>query len=466
MCCSHGPPYGRLTLPVGGAEPFVVLCWETDPGYVPPLRISSRQFTIGTRYAQTMDFMICSVSPDIMLPAGVPYDLADTMRQAGIVAKPDLIVVWSSALRANIPCNLGAFRCPKLLICGDTHHMQRPIGTMLDYARKEAFDAIASVYDRHHLHWFLAAGFADCAWLPGISVQHMEQPRQPRRVDQVAFVGQIGAMHGWRQRLLERIAAEGIPLRAGRATRAQAAALYAQSLVSFNGSLNGDLNMRVFEVLSAGGFLLTDRLSQQAGLQVLLRPGQDCETYEGEEELFDKLAFYRRSPAAALQIAEQGVATYRRTLLAEDRIAALSDWMLDGKLPDQLNPRHDLRGAISQAAADHLTLRLAVYEMLQEQQQVRPGLSVLVSPDWPTASVLDVADLVRTRISVIASASTLRADLARASMLQQVELIEAEAAVMRDWDIVLTTSSDGVNEPWRRRAGRVVFAEFGNSSRN
>ena len=163
------------------------------------------------------------------------------MRQAGIVGTPDLIVVWSSALRANTPVNLGAFRCPKLLICGDTHHMQRPIGAMIDYARKEAFDGIASVYDRHHLHWFLAAGFANCAWLPGISVQHLEQPWQPLRVDQEAFVGQIGAMHGRRQRLLERIAADGIPLRAGRATRAQAAEMYAQSLVSFNGSLNGDL---------------------------------------------------------------------------------------------------------------------------------------------------------------------------------------------------------------------------------
>jgi hypothetical protein len=449
---------------IQGTPPFVVLCWESDPSYVPPLRISSRQFTIGTHYAQTMNFMSCGEPPDIKLPAGTPYDLAEVMHRAGIVAKPDLIVVWSSALRANMPVNLGAFRCPKLLICGDTHHMQRPIGTMIDYARREAFDAIASVYDRHHLHWFLAAGFADCAWLPGISVQHMEQPWHPQRVDQVAFVGQIGAMHGWRQRLLEQIAAADVPLRAGTATRAQAAAMYAQSLVSFNGSLNGDLNMRVFEVLSAGGFLLTDRLSQQAGLQLLLRPGQDFECYEDAEELLDKLAFYRRSPGAALQIAEQGAATYRRSLLAKDRMTVLRDWMLEGKLPDQLNPRHDLRSAISQTTAQHLTLRLAVYEMLQEQQRVRPGLSVLLSPDWPTASVMDVADLVRTRVSVIASTSSLRTDLARASLLQQIEFIAADVAVRRDWDIVLTTSSHGTNEPWRNRASRVVFADFGAGS--
>jgi hypothetical protein len=338
--------------------------------------------------------------------------------------------------------------------------MQRPIRGMIDYARAEAFDAIASAYDRHHLHWFLAAGFTECGWLPGISVQHTALPWQTQRVDQVAFIGQTGAMHGWRQGLLQRITASGIPLCAGSATRIQAAEIYAQSLVSFNGSLNGDLNMRVFEVLSAGGFLLTDRLSQQAGLELLLRPGQDCEIYADAEELLDKLAFYRRSPAAALQIAEQGAATYRRGLSAEHRIAVLRDWMLNGRLPDELNPRHDLRTSISQTMARQLALRVAVYEMLQEQQRLRPGLSLLLSPGWPVASALDVVDLVRVHVSVIEPAHAVRREAASASLLQQVNFIEMDAAVRRDWDIVLTTSSDGANEPWRSRAGRVVFADF------
>jgi Glycosyl transferases group 1 len=449
---------------MGEVEPFVVLCWESDAGYVPPFKISPRQFTIGMQYTEPMNVAVCADPPDIVVPAGDAYDLDATMRRAGIEERPDLIVVWSSALRANIPVNLGAFRCPKLLICGDTHHMRRPIRSMIDYARAEAFDAVASVYDRHHLHWFLAAGFTECAWLPGISVQDTAPPWQTERTDQVAFVGQMGAMHGWRQALLEHVAAAGIPLRAALATRAQAAVLYAQSFASFNGSLNGDLNMRVFEVLSAGGFLLTDRLSPQAGLELLLRPGQDCETYGDAGELLDKLTFYRRSPGAALRIAEQGAATYRREHLAEHRIAVLLDWMLGGRLQDRFNPRHDLRYATSLAAAGQLGLRIAIYEMLQEQQRERPGLSVLVPREWPVASVLDVADLVRTRVSVVEPAPALRTAVAAASVFRQVRFVEADAAIKQDWDIVLTTSFEGANERWRGRAGRVVFADFGHAA--
>ena len=139
----------------------------------------------------------------------------------------------------------------------------------------------------------------------------------------------------------------------------------------------------------------------------------------------------------------------------------LRDWMLAGGCRTCLNPRHDLRTSASQAAAGQLGLRLAIYEMLQEQQRVRPGLSVLASASWPTASVLDMADLARTHVSIIGPAPALREAAAAASVLEQVEFLDANAALGRDWDIVLTTSADGANEPWRSHAERVVFADFG-----
>ena len=293
-----------------------------------------------------------------------------------------------------------------------------------------------------------AAGFGQSAWLPGITVQHLAPPWQTQRIDQIGFVGQMApSRHVWRKALLQRGAKAGIPLCARQSARAQTAAMYAQSPVSFNASLSGDLNMRVFEVLSAGGFLLTDRLSPQAGLELLLRPGHDCETYGYAEELLDKIAFYRRSPAAALRIAEQGAAPYRTEHLAEHRIRVLHEWMLDGRLPHLFNPRHDLRLAASQAAARQLELRITIYEMLQELQQLQSGLSVLVSPGWPLASVIELADLMRVRVTVIEPTPGLRAASAAASVLGQLAFIDADAAASQCWDIVLTASADAADEP-------------------
>ena len=201
------------------------------------------------------------------------------------------------------------------------------------------------------------------------------------------------------------------------ATRAQAAALYAQSfgLVQWQPerrSEHAGIRGAVGRRLSADGPVVAAGRARTA-----VAPGPGLRNLRRCRELLDKLAFYRRSPAAALRIAEQGAATYRREHLAEHRIAVLREWMLGGRLPDRFNPRHDLRLAASQAAAGQLGLRIAIYEMLQEQQRVRSGLSVLVPPGWPVASVLDVADLMRIRVTVIEPAPALRAAAAAASVL-------------------------------------------------
>lgn len=442
------------------ADPFVVLCWETDFGYIPPPRLSPRQFTIGVNYPHRSNVAVAAEAPHTLLPTGA-YDLRDTLQACGITDTPDLIVVFTTSVFLTTPGNLGAFRCPKLLLCSDTHQFAHPIRRLLDYARTEPFDAVASIFDRHHLHWFVAAGFEQAAWLPGLTVQPMSPPWQSQRIDQVGFIGQMAASrHAWRRDLLNRVDQAGIPLCARPATREQSAELYAQSLISFNASLSGDLNMRVFEILSAGGFLLTDRLSPQAGLERLLRPGHDCETYQDADELLDKIAFYRRSPAAALRIAAQGAQTYQREHLPQHAITALRDWMFNGNLPDRCNPRHDLRVPTSKAAAEQLELRIAMYERLQDVQQLQPGSSVLISPGWPVAAVMDLVDLIRLRVAVIGPAPELRAASAAASVLGQLDIIDADAALRQTWDIALTASADAANEPWRSRAARVMFADF------
>jgi hypothetical protein len=63
---------------MGEVEPFVVLCWESDAGYVPPFKISPRQFTIGMQYTEPMNVAVCADPPDIVVPAGDAYDLDAT----------------------------------------------------------------------------------------------------------------------------------------------------------------------------------------------------------------------------------------------------------------------------------------------------------------------------------------------------------------------------------------------------
>ena len=192
------------------------------------------------------------------------------------------------------------------------------------------------------------------AWLPGITVQHTMPPWQAQRSDQVGVHRPDGRVAWLASSFAGTMVAAGIPLLGGLATRARSAAKYAQfdRLIQWQPewrSQHAGVRGAVGGRLPADGPTVAASRARTAvasgpGLRNLRRCG----------ELLDKLAFYRRSPAAALRIAEQGAATYRREHLAEHRITMLRDWMLDGRLPDRFNPRHDLRLATSQAAGGQL----------------------------------------------------------------------------------------------------------------
>lgn len=63
------------------------------------------------------------------------------------------------------------------------------------------------------------------------------------------------------------------------------------------------MNLRIFEAMSAGCFMLTDYCDEVAEL---FEPGVEVETFKGAEELQDKVAYYLQNEQARLAIARRG----------------------------------------------------------------------------------------------------------------------------------------------------------------
>lgn len=83
------------------------------------------------------------------------------------------------------------------------------------------------------------------------------------------------------------------------------AKIYNSSKININITLQGksSLNYRVFEVLAAGGFLLTD---EREDLTKLFQPAKHLETYKGTDDLIDKINFYLKNLNIAQRIAQLG----------------------------------------------------------------------------------------------------------------------------------------------------------------
>jgi hypothetical protein len=201
----------------------------------------------------------------------------------------------------------------------------------------------------------------------------------------------------------------GLPLFAGTAPRETAADIYAESIVSFNASLNGDLNFRVFEVLSAGGCLLTDRLGPESGLGLLLEEDVHYVGYDTPDELVDKARELLQHPDRALEIARAGNAAFVKSMLPQRRAADFLGWIFDGRLDDLYRvPANDL--APHDPATD-LMDRMRIYEALQQVHLEKERPRVVFDPAVPPIYRSDASDLRRLQVVVGSRESPLdRAD--------------------------------------------------------
>jgi hypothetical protein len=384
--------------------PKILLSWETEPNYAPPIQLSPNQITLcrksstysGSFFSQT------KTKIDAYTPEG-SYDIYEFVKEHFNDTHFDLVVVWSSSARTNHgfynqPFNTKKFNCPTLLIAGDTHHMWRPITDLISYAKSEDFDNIATVYDKHHLHWFSSVKSAKLAWLPFLSLQVPQLIHAPTLNDSVALIGST-VSHPKRFEIQEFLKSQGVPLITGENTFEASCSIYSKCLISVNKSLNGDVNLRNAEIVLSGGLLLCDKLSSFSGFSSLFEQGVDCDTYNSHSELLDKISFYRKYTAHRSKI----ISNLRDRFLNENhpsvRIKQLFNWIFKDDLPFAFSPNSDPRFLKSQSTSDVLySHRLDVYEALQEIAKWNSKFNIYFGEGIKDIFIFDAADLIDATI--------------------------------------------------------------------
>lgn len=423
----------------GKVAPHVVLSWGNHPGYIPPPQFSPNQTTLcsgepgkGPRY-DTGRHVVHGWT------GGPGTDLGDALRAAGRTGKPDLIVVATDLYKKNRMRGLEAFGCPKLLLVGDTHHGPRPLEMILTYAQSEKFEAIAIQFNLQHAHWFRTAGFERIAWVPGLTA-HLCKPTEPTpRPAIVSFAGQTGPVFPRRTRLFAALREAGLPAFHFEVPRPDLEHVLRASPITFNCSVNGDLNLRLFEAASAGSLVITDRLSDRSGFERLFEPGVECALYDTPSELLDLCRYYLRRPQEAATIAER--ARKRTSALASnDRLAEkLAVWALgEGPAPFQIDedPRSRLPRASITASLDD---RLAIYQIAQLLHVERESPLAFIGAGCPAVSALDMTDLPRLRLVVAKDRNDVRTLLDDHGFASRYTVAERPDA-STDWDLWLDRS--------------------------
>lgn len=387
------------------------------PQYMAPPQLADEQINCGPFWPdQQVDGRVVSLAT----PQG-EYDLAAVAARLPAGQQPDAVVCLVDASWINRPKNLAAFKCPKVVLVADTHHLNNPITSMLDYVAAEAFDRVVLLYDRHHGAFFRQASPRDLYWFPGLTFPHADATvaaaiRGAKAAPRIGFAGQASKFHPRRGRLLEVLRGAQLPLVQRQMPQSETLRFYAESLLGFNCSLNGDLNLRCFEVLAAGGLLLTDALGAGSGLEELQAQGCDLVTYRSEAELCEVAAHWLAHPDEARARAEKGRRWFETVFNAKRRQAMFQSLVFDGTAPEPFaRPGREPAG-ISFASPRDLMMHAAVYEGVQEMHRVKEQPAVVMSRDVAPAFAALCTTLPRLKVNSTDCASAELAVLTRADL--------------------------------------------------
>lgn len=140
-----------------------------------------------------------------------------------------------------------------------------------------------------------------------------------------------------RMRLLTHLSAKYNLVVSNNAWGENLAKVYNLCKIGFNQSIGGDLNLRVFEVISSGTMLLTDRIGN--GLTELFGDREHLVTYSARD-LDDLVDYYLENESEREKIADQGQQIVRKKHTYEVRMDEMLAKLTRGRTFQSYEPAH------------------------------------------------------------------------------------------------------------------------------
>ncbi len=233
-------------------------------------------------------------------PQDIPTDYtnsaADVMQRLPQGVQPD-IYLWLETGIGTFPPDIRSVKIPTACYLVDTHlHYEKHLDTAFQ------FDFVF-LAQKEYVESFRKEGIR-CFWLPLGCDPEIHGKQEKEKLHDIGFVGSVTKKDSRRYKLLEALS-EQFNVHIERAFHEEMAGIFSASRIVFNESVNNDLNMRVFEALCSGSFLLTDH-PRNAGMEELFQDGVHLGIYEEDKLLVEKAQWYLEHPGEREKIAAKG----------------------------------------------------------------------------------------------------------------------------------------------------------------
>lgn len=235
-------------------------------------------------------------------PDSWEVDLAAVLEQLPTADRPDLVLVGERLGPRRLPLNLENLKVPRAFYALDPH--------LNLYWHQKYAGAFDLVFTTQQTSMSAMQGQGrQVYWLPwAVNLAVIGDHLLPR-THQIAFVGRVNTRLRRKRHLILEALKSRFPVslwgdRPDNQVRQQELGrIYSQARLVVNESIQGEVNLRVFEALATGAMLLTEDVG--ANLQGLFTPGKHLITYSSQD-LLDKAAYFLSHEEERQDIAEKG----------------------------------------------------------------------------------------------------------------------------------------------------------------
>jgi hypothetical protein len=283
--------------------------------------------------------------------------------------------------------------------------------------------------------------------------------------DKIVFIGQCGLFHPRRGRIINHLKEHISNFWAQELPQQESYVAYNHAPISLNISLNGDLNLRVFEVIAANGFLLTDLLSDESGMNLILEEERDYRGYEGLDDLKTHISELFKNPNRIARYRRHAFDRYWQDLSPQVMVERFRK-LVSGQIIDSRFTKQSLKRIQFYDDIAFNEDRLLIYEIIQERHKHLESVQILLDATFCISSVLDFLDLPRTRLTIYGAGEKynnhLSSYLKASGQLSRVQFAELNKIkdVHDAYDFLLTANVDANMLNMVKPGGVLISSDF------
>ena len=351
-------------------------------------------------------------------------DLGDILSQRAPSDYPDLYL-WVESVGGYQPQNMEALTCPKIGYLIDTH-------MSLDYHRELAkqFNVIFLVHQQFVAD--IRRFNPNTYWLPVACDPEIHCGSGAEKRYDIGFVGSIQP-GSRRHQLLSHMGSQ-LPVHYERCFLKEMAEVFSCSKIVFNEAVKNDLNMRVFEVMSAGSLLLTD-MTSNTGQDILFHDGEDYAVYR-DAHIAETARFYLENEVLRDQIAARGKLLVRNAHTYDHRVADLLAVAL-GKKPDTFSAEELRKQSLAGVPAIDADIQATINLSSARRSFVIPVLDMSPASEYNILTLLTDLEEIEGDVIVVFNGQEVAEQLKNHPRITRYAVMKQNIGVARAWNLGL-----------------------------